>query len=134
MAVGGDALYVCDTDNHRLQVFSLTGEHRRSIVGAWGWPKRLCFAKDRLYLLEAEGCKEEEEDDGDTTAPVQGRRIIVLSLQGDILQVVTHPTKPTAEFASICCFGDKLLASYYYCTESAGTRFTVKGVLALAQR
>ena len=57
--------------------------------------------------------------------PVQGRRILVLapapystqwilvlSLQGDILQVVTHPTEPAALFHSICCFDDKLLATY----------------------
>merc|ERR1712153_281404 len=71
MAVGGDELYVCDTGSHRLQVFSLTGEHRRSIVGEWRNPVGLCFAKDRLYLLEAEGGLEEEEDaeDGDTMVP-----------------------------------------------------------------
>merc|ERR1711865_871448 len=68
MAVGGDELYVCDAGNHRLQVFSLTGEHRRSIVGEWRSPVGLCFAKDRLYLVE--------DNHGD---PVQGRRILVLS-------------------------------------------------------
>ena len=84
---------------------------------------RLCFAKDRLYLLEQR----------DTTAPVQGRQILVLSLQGDILQVVTHPTEPTAEFTSICCFDDKLLASYYsYRKENAGGRSKKYGMLARA--
>ena len=82
----------------------------------------LCFAKDRLYLLEQR----------DTTAPVQGRRVLVLSLQGDILQVVTHPTEPSARFQSICCFDDKLLASYSYLyTDSAGTRSWKYGMLAL---
>ena len=95
---------------------------------------RLCFAKDRLYLLERydEG---EDEGDGDTTVPVQGRRILVLSLQGDILQVVTHPTEPKATFLSICCFGDKLLARYKYDTgnwhSGAGTRLHKYGMLAL---
>ena len=108
LAVVGDELYVCDTGNHRLQVFALTGEHRRSVTGEWRSPVRLCFAKDRLYLVErAQGIT------------LQGRRILVLSLQGDILQVVTHPTEPTATFGSICCFDGKLLASYEY-TESAG--------------
>ena len=132
LAVGGDELYVCDTGNNRLQVFSLTGEHRRSIVGEWRSPTRLCFAKDRLYLVEVYGGEEEEEeedeDHGDTTALVRRRRVLVLSLQGDILQVVTHPTEPTAEFTSICCFDDKLLAGYTYMTESAGAR---EGMLAL---
>jgi hypothetical protein len=39
-------------------------------------------------------------------------------LQGDILQVVTHPTDPTAVFISICCFDRKLLARYTF--DSAG--------------
>ena len=44
LAVGGDELYACDTGNgnHRLQVFSLTGEHRRSIVREWS--RLLAFA------------------------------------------------------------------------------------------
>ena len=118
--MGGDELYVCD--NHRLQVFSLAGEHRRSIVGEWRSPTRLSFAKDRLYLVEA-----------NHQGLVQRRRILVLSLQGDILQVVTHPTEPTAVFESICCLDHKLLASYHYYddTESAGMRPSKYGMLTL---
>ena len=87
----------------------------------------LCFAKDRLYLVERydEG---ENEEGRDTTAPVQGHRILVLSLQGDILQVVTHPTEPTALFHSICCFDHTLLAGYTYVT---GERSAGAGMLAL---
>ena len=129
MAVVRDELYVCDTGNHRLQVFSLTGEHRRSITGEWREPEKLCFAKDRLYLVERELWREEDTDE-DVAAPVKGRRILVLSLQGDILQVFTHPAEPTAVFTSICCFDHKLLASYEY-TESAGTRSWKCGVLPL---
>ena len=72
----------------------------------------LCFAKDRLYLVEV------DSDCDDTALPVQGRRIFVLSLQGDILQVWTHPTEPTATFESMCCFDRKLLATYYTENES----------------
>ena len=57
---------------------------------------------------------DEYDDEDDPVAPLRGRRILVLSLQGDVLQVVTHPTEPTAEFMSICCFDGKLLASYRY--------------------
>ena len=62
---------------------------------------------------------------------MQGCRILVLSLQGDILQVVTLPTEPTATFHSICCFDHKLLASYCYYTESADTGSKKYGMLAL---
>jgi hypothetical protein len=116
LAVVGDELFACDTGNHRLQVFSLTGEHRRSITGEWRSPESLCFAKDRLYLVERDPEMEDHEGDADGESvepafPLQGRRILVVSLQGDILQVVTHPTEPTAKFTSICCFGRKLLAT-----------------------
>jgi hypothetical protein len=125
LAVAGDELYACDTGNHRLQVFSFTGEHRRSITGEWKSPTSLCFAKDRLYLVER-GRGGNEDEDADA---FQGRRLLVLSLQGDLLQVVTHPTEPTAEFSSICCVDRKLLASYRY-SEPAGARWKY-GVLAL---
>jgi hypothetical protein len=123
LAVVGDELYACDTGNHRLQVFSLTGEHRRSITGEWRSPRLLCCVKDRLYLVE--------EDDG---APLQGRRVLVLSLQGDILQVVTHPTEPTAKFTSICCFDHKLLASYKDCTFDSAGEVSAEGYGILALR
>jgi hypothetical protein len=137
LAVGGDELYVCDNWNDRLQVFSLIGEHRRSITGDWRSPLWLCFAKDRLYLVERDPEMEDHEGDADGESvepafPLQGRRILVLSLQGDILQVVTHPTEPMATFQSICCFGRKLLATYRYWTEeSAGTPRRKHGMLAL---
>ena len=82
---------------------------------------RLCFAKDRLYLVE--------DNHGD---PLQGKRVLVLSLQGDILQVVTHPTEPAARFTSICCFDHKLLAKYYFNNTERGGETPLKfGMLAL---
>ena len=122
LAVVGNELYVCDELNHRLQVFSLTGEHRRSVTGEWTWPVLLCAVKDRLYLVEFEGCAS------------QGLRILVLSLQGDVLQVVTNPTEPTAEFTSICCYEDTLLACWAARQGTPGTHMYTKfshGMLAL---
>jgi hypothetical protein len=136
--VGGDELYVCDNGNDRLQVFSLIGEHRRSITGDWRSPLRLCFAKDRLYLvaeLDPEWDDHEEYEDGESVEPafpLQGRRILVLSLQGDILQVVTHPTEPTASFQSICCFDRKLLARYTF--DNAGDTISGQGYGMFALR
>ena len=63
---------------------------------------------------------------------MRGRRILVLSLQGDILQVVTHPTEPTAVFHSMCCFDHKLLAGYTSVTGGLGSAGSWgAGVLAL---
>jgi len=133
LVVVGDELYVCDNNNDRLQVFTLTGEHRRSVTGEWKRPWYLCSAKDRLYLVEEEYMRgdDEEDDDDDPAAPLQGRRILVLSLQGDVLQVVTHPSEPTAFFISVCCFDRRLLASFVTTSESAGIRTRKYGMLAL---
>ena len=83
-------------------------------MGEWRSPERLCFAEDRLYLVERD--PQEEDDDGAEAAdsnPLQGCRILVMSLQGDILQVVTNPTEPKAVFKAICCYGRTLLARYW---------------------
>ena len=112
MAVVGEELFVCDCGNDRLQVFSLAGEHRRSITGSWKRPTALYFVKDRLYLVEEEDT--EEGGDGELINPLRGRRIFVLSLQGETLQVYTHPVEGqifrAAEVPVLCCFDGKLLA------------------------
>ena len=110
MVVAGEELFVCDQNNDRLQVFSLAGEHRRSITGQWKQPNQLCFVKDRLYLIEEQDYEKDEE--GELINPLGGRRIFVLSLQGDTLQVYTHPmTHPEGQtFETLCYFDGKLLA------------------------
>jgi hypothetical protein len=98
-------LFVCDKENDRLQVFSLAGEHRRSITGEWVLPLALCLVKDRLYLVEEEDCE--------LVNPRQGRRIFILSLQGEILQVYTNPVEGDHSFSgTLCYFDGKLLATY----------------------
>merc|ERR1712232_492099 len=116
MGVVGEELFVCDSNNDRLQVFSLAGEHRRSITGKWKRPLALCFVKDRLYLVEE--ADTEEDDNGNLIYPLRGRRIFVLSLQGETLQVYTHPVVPAPgpfadplAFWDLCYFEGKLLAS-----------------------
>ena len=107
LAVVGEELFVSDSSNDRLQVFSLAGEHRRSITGEWKRPTALCFVKDRLYLVEE--ADDEEDEEGELINPLQGQRIFVLSLQGDTLQVYTHPDEDQL-FYALCCFDGKLLA------------------------
>ena len=111
MVVAGEELFVCDFNNDRLQVFSLAGEHRRSITGEWKRPLALCFVKDRLYLVEKydEDEDEDEDEEGNLIYPLQGRRIFVLSLQGETLQVYKDPDDGQL-FNGLCCFDGKLLA------------------------
>ena len=110
VVVVGEELFVCDCGNDRLQVFSLAGEHRRSITGEWKRPLALCVVKYRLYLVEVADYDQDEE--GERINPLQGRRIFVLSLQGDTLQVYTHPDEGRL-FETLCYFDGKLLAPVF---------------------
>ena len=59
------------------------------------------LVKDRLYLIEAPD--EEADEEGELINPLCGRRIFVQSLQGDTLQVYTHPIEGQ-HFDGLCCF------------------------------
>ena len=120
LAVIGEELFVCDAGNDRIQVFSLAGEHHRSITGEFKRPVALCFVKDRLYLVE------ESTDEDDVEGP--GHRICVLSLQGDLLQVYTNPVEEQIFADTLCCFDGKLLAPVL---ASNGHEFVYAGVWAL---
>ena len=65
--------------------------------------------KDRLYLVEEQD-GDDEDDDDELINPLQGRRIFVLSLQGDLLQVYINPTEEQIFADTLCCFDGKLLA------------------------
>ena len=119
MAVVGEELFVCDQFNDRIQVFSFAGEHRRSITGAWKKPDALCLVKDRLYLVEQddEDLRLSEEDADEEVALYNlhtGRRIFVLSLLGETLQVYTYPFEEgrhEGQFIdALCYFDGRLLA------------------------
>ena len=126
LVVVGEELFVCDKDNDRLQVFSLAGEHRRSIMGEWVRPVALCLVDDRLYLVEDQDYNEDEE--GELINPLCGRRIFTLSLQGDTLQVYTNPDKGQF-FGALCYFDGKLLAT---CTAIRNYRCVSDGIMAMA--
>ena len=111
MAAVGEELFVCDPNNDRIQVFSLAGEHRRSITGAWKKPDALCLVEDRLYLVEQD--HDDDDDDQDERYNQQrGRRIFVLSLLmlGETLQVYTYPLEGQAFSDALCYFDGRLLA------------------------
>ena len=127
LVVIGEELFVCDRDNDRIQVFSLAGEHRRSITGEWVRPLALCFVKDRLYLVEQNN--DDEDEEGELVSPLPGRRICVLSLQGNTLEVYQNPFEgSTFTFSEILCrFDGKLLAP----VQCAGINSAYVGMVAL---
>ena len=116
LAVVGEELFVCDMMNDRLQVFSLAGEHRRSVTGGWRQPSSLCVIKDRLYLVESHTNMTDSGQSGAFgPSPYEdnerGRRIFVLSLQGETLQVYPIPARQWNRFSTgeLFCFDGKLL-------------------------
>jgi len=137
MAVVGDELFVCDMDRDCLQVFSLAGEHHRSIVGEWKRPLRLCAMKDRLYLVEEEEAEEDEEEhaeDAEDEEEIQrsdsskrGRRMFVLSLQGETLQIFPFPLENRGYGVDCCGFNGKLLVAHYEVGQ-ASTLMTLCGL------
>ena len=119
LVVAGEELFVCDRGNERLQVFSLGGEHRRSITGEWKKPAGLFFLKDRLYLVECEPSSDNN----------LSHEVFVLSLQGDTLQVYRIPFKLKGcciNAETLLCFDGKLLLTLM----SEGSEVT-NGMVAL---
>ena len=136
LAVVGEELFVCDMMNDRLQVFSLAGEHRRSITGGWKQPSSLCVIKDRLYLVESHTHSGQFGPFGpspyEDNKQTRGRRIFVLSLQGETLQVYPIPARNWSSFSrgDLCCFDGKLLMRMYHhdCVDA----WTDNDIVALA--
>ena len=114
LTVVGEELFVYSRDFARLrmdslEVFSLAGEHLRSITGEWKQPGALCHVKDRLYLIE-----EEDEDDYSNSfaSRLRGQRIFVLSEQGDTLQVDPMTVKGHYFSGTLIYFDGMLLAEH----------------------
>ena len=90
-----EELYVCDKDNHRLCVFTPSGERLRCIgkqgqlPGQFNEPVDVALGRWRVYVAE-------------------GRRVQVLSLQGQPLQVLQLPglrLRGLSLSASVAAFG-----------------------------
>ena len=60
--------------------------------------------------VEEDGEDTEVDEEGELLYSLQGRRIFVLSLQGDTLQVYTNPVEGQLFSDTLCCFDGKLLA------------------------
>jgi streptogramin lyase len=49
-----DTLYVCDRENHRIQLFSTTGQHLAQWTG-FDMPSDLAFGRELIYVAAADG-------------------------------------------------------------------------------
>ena len=93
LAVARDELYVGHEDCS-LRVLSLSGEFVRKITGEWLRLHSIRFFNERLYLLELRGGFHNNNE-------AAGRRIFVLSPQGDTLQIYDCRPHLPSRFGSV---------------------------------
>ena len=121
LEVVGEELYVVSSLHGRIHVFSFAGEHLRDIIGDWREAVHILHHNHRLYLIENDGEDEEavenepdvdpyDEDTWPEEKKRAGKRIFVLTPQGETLQV----WKPPAEDQTVldmAVFGRKLIVA-----------------------
>lgn len=152
LAVHGNELYACEMGKHRIQVFSLTGQHVRTIRGEFWAPWQLCFVTDRMYLLEevepSMYCHEHStelpwpsirylleagwtslEQTANCPAAAHAklqRRLLVLTPEGDTLQV--YEGEPHEKIDGVTPFDGKLFLRAYDPTACSGRLVALQGV------
>lgn len=127
LAVHGNELYACEMGKHRIQVFSLTGQHVRTIRGEFWAPWQLCFVTDRMYLLEAGWTSLEQTANCPAAAHAKlQRRLLVLTPEGDTLQV--YEGEPHEKIDGVTPFDGKLFLRAYDPTACSGRLVALQGV------
>ena len=145
-------LYVCEDHSHNVHVFSFTGQHIRTITGKCCCPDKILFFSGRLYLTEYyfnkehydEDDKDNDDDDAasfpspnppppDEIQKVMGRRILVLTPEGEVLQTYMATTDPMERVVTMAVWHEQLVVAittlgqhsgvYWELGEPAGCRF-----------
>ena len=141
LAVVGNEVYVGDKKSCSIHIFSVAGVHLREIRGDWRQPRQLVHFDGRIYLTEhtRDGEEDEEEDAEDEEWCEErkraGKRIFVLTPEGQTLQVWYHGTRQPEIYRlhRMAIFGRKLLVSIPTYTQPAdGVADTVYGRSLLA--
>ena len=118
MAAVGDELYVGDRQGFCLQVFSLAGQHLREVRGDFRQPHSILHFHGRLYLVEHDGAIEKEldddvDDDDEEEWPQArheaGKRIVVLSPEGETLQVWKPPENADREVLNTAIWQNEMV-------------------------
>lgn len=123
MAVVGSQVYIGHALDRSLHIFSLAGVHLRKLRGDWRQPKTLLHFEGRIYLHEELGYLEEgrfadHDEDAEADKEEAGKRIFVLTPEGETLQVWKAPQQLLAlEQMAIC--GRRLAYSHTYPVYSA---------------
>ena len=105
MALVNDELYISGAKTAALHVFSLGGQHLREVNGEWLSPERIHFANDRIFLCETQTSLREAK---------KGARIVVITPQGQTLQVYNLPNGTPSTLIDIAVVGGTMVASTDY--------------------
>ena len=146
LTVMADEVFCSDDQNRCLHVFSLAGEYLRAIHGPW---RVLCYVthcKGRLYVSEFHGADEgewgreygpdgedlDEEEDWSAEKKAAGKRIFVITPQGETLQVFDQFPTPIHEVLSMAVVGNRLVVCCLDLGEDGtvptSTAYELKGV------
>jgi hypothetical protein len=143
LTVVADEVFCCDFKNRSLHVFSLAGEYLRAIRGPWREPRSVTQHKGRLFVCEYAGSGEEpwgweygldggvllDEANWSAEKKAAGKRIFVVTPQGETLQVFDQFPTPIQEVDSMTVMGNRLVV----CCENqgedeTGTAYELKGM------
>jgi hypothetical protein len=123
LTVMADEVFCCDDQTRCLHVFSLAGEYLRAIRGPWREPRFVTHCKGRLYVSEFTGWEEGswaneygpdgevlyDEADWSAEKKAAGRRISVVTPQGETLQVFDQFPTLIEEVRSMTVVGNRLI-------------------------
>jgi hypothetical protein len=143
LTVVADEVFCCDCMARCLHVFSLAGEYLRAIRGPWREPRYVTHCKGRLFVTEYRGEDEEEwateygpdgeelddEEDWSADKRAAGKRIFVVTPQGETLQVFDQFPTPIHEVLSMAVIGNRLVVCCLDRGEDGtSTAYELKGV------
>jgi hypothetical protein len=142
LTVVADEVFCCDYAARCLRVFSLAGEYLREIRGPWREPRYVTHCKGRLYVSEftrwdegewateygPDGEELDDEEDWSAEKKAAGKRIFVVTPQGETLQVFDQFPTPFYEVASMAVARNRLVVCCLGLGEPSSPVYELKGV------
>lgn len=133
VCIYNDYIYISDTINNCIKVYSIKSVNCiKYIKGIWSSPNAIAIFKDRLYLIE----NVSEINDYNHPLFLQGRRIIIMNLEGELLNIYSPKEWHTPELllCDISIFNNNLIVkifvsekhkkvhsyNYSYCVQISG--------------
>ena len=128
-AIHNGEVYVAAQDiPGQLDVFGLDGELLRTVRGTFGRPVCISIKDERIYMIEQQPSSDEDDFD-EREERWEGRRLLVLELDGTIRQEIRPPDAMGLQ--SLCFLGDELWIPDYGDFDAVGQMGAAMKVLRL---